>query len=261
MIRPGPQFIPLGTTPLFAVAHMPVSAPRMVIIWCPPMLHEHPTSVRLFALLAEALVGRGVASIRMDYRGSGDSPGGSETLTLSGAAEDASTVVDWLAEQLPGVPVMVGGARAGAFVAVQVAGRRSLPLLLWQPLHSGAAWLRELHRLDAEERVSTLRFPFLRPGELAEVPGDCLMGCHTGQRLRRELMEATVPESGAGILVDVGQARPEGRSGATGFIELSDTLASWVGSIDAPGRFPARDIARIAESLSDRLHWLVREAA
>lgn len=261
MIRPGPQFIAPGATSLFAIAHMPVSAPRMVIVWCPPMLHEHPTSVRLFSQLAHALAGRGVASIRMDYRGCGDSPGNSEVLTLSGAADDANAVIEWLADQLPGVPVMVAGARAGAFPAAEVAARRSLPLLLWQPVRSGALWLRELHQLDAEERISTHSFPFLRPGELAEVPADCLMGCRTGQRLRPELMEANVTDSRADILVDVAQARPEGHTAPMGFIELSDALTSWVGTIDAPGRFPPRDIARVAESLSDRLHWLAREAA
>lgn len=261
MIRPGPQFIPVGTSSIFAMVHLPSATPRMVIIWCPPMLHEQPTSVRLFSLLADELTGRSVASVRLDYRGSGDSPGPSESLTLSGAAGDAGTVADWLAEQMPGVPAMVAGARAGALPAAVLAQRRSLPLMLWQPVTSGAQWLRELHALDAEERFSTHRFPFLGPDELAEVPADCLMGFRTSARLRRELMDADLAPGLAAILVDVDPAPSDEHPGSVGFISLTRALASWTGKVDAPGRFPTRDIARIAESLSDRLHWLAREAA
>lgn len=261
MIRPGPQFVAAGEASIFAMAHLPATTPRMVIAWCPPMLHEQPTSVRLFSLLAEELTSRGVASLRLDYRGSGDSPGDSESLTLAGAAGDAGAVVDWLAEQLPGVPAMVAGARAGAFPAAVVAQRRSLPLLLWQPIPTGAQWLRELHALDAQERFSTHRFPFLGPDELAEVPSDCLMGFRTGARLRRELMDADLTAGLAAILVDEEPSPPREHPGSMGFIALTQALASWTGKVDAPGRFPNRDIARIAESLSDRLHWLVREAA
>lgn len=261
MISPGPQFITAGESSLFAMVHLPQSTPRMVIAWCPPMLHEHPTSVRLFALLADALAGRGVASVRLDYRGSGDSPGPSTALSVSGATQDAAAVVHWLSEQLPGVPLMLAGARAGALPASRAAVQLALPLLLWQPVRSGARWLREVHQLDAEERFSTHRFPFLAPGELAEVTGDCLMGFRTSQRLRRELLDAEVAEGSAGILVDTDEAKPGGKPASVGFIELPDALATWLGKIDAPGRFPAGDVARMAEALSDRLHWLAREAA
>lgn len=261
MIGPGPQFIDVGHGSLFAMVHMSASPPRMVVVWCPPMLHEHPTSVRLFSLLCEALAGRGVASVRLDYRGCGDSPGSSSSLSLSSAVEDALATLEWVERRMPGVAPMMAGARAGAFAAAPVATARSLPLMLWQPISSGAQWLRELHHLDARERFSTHRFPFLHASDLAEVPGDCLMGFRTSQRLRKELMDAILPADGIGILVDVAQGRPDTNPASVGFIELPTALGAWPGQIDAPGRFPARDIAQVAEAFSDRLHWLAREAA
>ena len=54
---------------------------------------------RLFLLLARRLAGQGTASLRIDYRGRGESDGGHADATISTMADDAGRAAAWLREQ------------------------------------------------------------------------------------------------------------------------------------------------------------------
>ena len=71
---------------------------------------------------------RGVAVLRIDFRGNGESdakPGGRENVSyLAGRVDDVRTGVAWLRERWPNVPVVVTGVCTGGFYGVHGAAAR-----------------------------------------------------------------------------------------------------------------------------------------
>ena len=93
------------------------------------------TAEGVFARTARLLAAEGIASLRIDFRGSGDSPGSFAATTFEGQTADALAALDWLAAQ-PGIDpsrVAVLGWSQGGLVATAVAGRSGRPaaLVLW----------------------------------------------------------------------------------------------------------------------------------
>ncbi|MFZ0872599.1 MAG: hypothetical protein WAM90_17940, partial [Rhodanobacter sp.] len=60
---------------LFATWYASPSAPRATVVICPPFFHEQFLSSRLFSLVAARLAQAGIACLRVDYYGTGDSEG------------------------------------------------------------------------------------------------------------------------------------------------------------------------------------------
>lgn len=92
---------------------------------------------RLFTLASRAWAARGVASLRFDFRGSGDSDGDHAEMTVSREVEDAHAAVAY-ARDLPGVDperVSLLGYSLGAMVA-SLAAMQARPhrLALWAPM-------------------------------------------------------------------------------------------------------------------------------
>ncbi len=90
---------------------------------------------RIFVKLARKLNELGIAAVRFDFRGSGDSEGDFAEMTVSGEIADARRVLDYL-EGLPGVDksrLGVLGLSMGGAVAASVAGldKRVKSLALW----------------------------------------------------------------------------------------------------------------------------------
>ncbi len=102
------------------------------------MRHELPvigTEDTMFSRAARWLGERGVASLRIDFRGSGDSDGAWEDTTFSGQIADASAALDYL-EMLEGVDsenISILGLSQGGLVGAATAGRddRVSNLVLW----------------------------------------------------------------------------------------------------------------------------------
>jgi alpha-beta hydrolase superfamily lysophospholipase len=78
-----------------------------------------------WARFARKAAPRGVAVLRIDFRGNGESdarPGDRENVSyLAGRVEDVRDGVTWLRERWPGVPVMVTGVCTGGFYSVHAA--------------------------------------------------------------------------------------------------------------------------------------------
>src|SRR2546425_3336396 len=111
-------------------------------------------SHRLFVKLARSLAQHGIASLRIDFRGSGDSDGDFEDMTLRSEIADAQEAVKFLGrhKQVNSRRVALVGLSLGAAVASYVVGRehsRIKSLVLWAPVADGTGILDDLSTPEA----------------------------------------------------------------------------------------------------------------
>lgn len=113
----------------------------------PPFGHEAVSSHRALRQLAARLARAGLATLRIDWSGTGDSAGESGELPFETWLGDARAAADWLAARFHS-PLVVG-LRLGASLAVHAGLGRDRPIALWQPVVDGRAYLAHLERLQA----------------------------------------------------------------------------------------------------------------
>lgn len=134
-----------GGQKMFGVVHRPVGVKRApVVLMCHGFAGTKVGRYRIYVRLAEALARRGVASMRIDFRGCGDSEGEFQRTTLSGQVEDAMLALKWLGED-EGIDISrlgVMGRSLGAPVAVLTSGRNGgvKSLALWAAVFDGKPW-------------------------------------------------------------------------------------------------------------------------
>lgn len=238
---------------LLTVYRAAVGRPRAAFVLCPPFFHEQFLSYRLLSLVAARLAGHGIASLRFDYCGTGDSWGGDTAFTLDGALADAQTALAELARRVPDVPLIAFGARAGAWVAARLALQQRLGLWLWQPIRDGSAWLAELVAMDERERTSRQRYPFMRKRAQPADP-ERLLASHCPPSLRSALaaqqLDAMLTSAELeACVVDVASA-PALASAARWF-ELPDAAAHWHEYIDLHATFITPAVAACIDALAE----------
>lgn len=112
---------------------------------------------RIFVKLARRLAEVGIAALRFDFRGSGESEGDFADMTILGEVSDAIAGLHWLADQ-PGItPDRLGvlGLSLGGCVAAITAGRlaeRVRALTLWAALADPMRSFRAFLELPPEQR-------------------------------------------------------------------------------------------------------------
>lgn len=225
---------------------------RAALLLCPPLFHEHFLSYRLLSLVAARLAERGIASLRFDYYGTGDSWGSETDFTLAGALDDAEVALAELARRVPHVPRIALGARAGAWIAARLAQRHGLALWLWQPLLRGQAWLDELVAMDGRERASRQRYPFLGAQPWPSDPAR-LLAAYCPPALRAELaaqdlgalLDARIPQL---HVVDDERAAPLPQ--ALTQQRLPVAAAAWHEQIDLRATFITPPVAACIEALA-----------
>jgi hypothetical protein len=93
------------------------------------------TDEGVFARTARLLAEQGIASLRIDFRGSGESPGDFADTTFEGQVADGLAALAWVAANpaVDGDRLAVIGWSQGGLVATAVAGRSDVPdaLVLW----------------------------------------------------------------------------------------------------------------------------------
>jgi uncharacterized protein len=115
-------------------------------------------SHRMFVKISRALAGHGIASLRFDYRGSGDSAGNFEDMTIRSEVADALEAIKFLArhKQINSRRLALIGLSMGGAVAAYVVAReqhRVKSLVLIAPVAEGAGILDDL---STPEAVSSL---------------------------------------------------------------------------------------------------------
>jgi alpha/beta superfamily hydrolase len=237
---------------LFTVFRAARGTARAALVLCPPFFHEQFLSYRLLSLVAARLAERGIASLRFDYYGSGDSWGDERAFTLDGACADAGTALAEVTRRVPGVPLVAFGARAGAWPAARLARQHRLPLWLWQPLTDGRAWLDELVAMDARERASRLRYPFIGTQPKAADP-ERLLASYCPPALRAQIAAERLDDLlGDGLsdlhVVDDERAAPIAH--ARQRLALPAAAAGWHEQIDLRATFITPPVAACIDALA-----------
>lgn len=96
------------------------------------------TEQGIFQLAASELAQRGIGSLRIDFRGSGDSEGAWEDTTFNSQIADAMAALEFLLglEEVDGERLGIIGYSQGGLVGASAAGRSGLvsSLVLWAPV-------------------------------------------------------------------------------------------------------------------------------
>ena len=92
---------------------------QVMVICHPNPLHQGTMDNKVVSTLARAAEQLGLASVRFNFRGVGQSAG--EYGDLVGEQADLQAVLAWVAAALPGVPVVLAGFSFGSYIAAMVA--------------------------------------------------------------------------------------------------------------------------------------------
>lgn len=150
------SFASAGET-VAAVLHVPESTPAPGVIMCHGFTGHKAETHRLFVHTARDFAAHGLAVLRFDFRGSGDSAGDFRDMTITREIEDARAALGFLAfrPEADGDRLGVLGLSLGGCVAACTAGRdeRVKALVLWAALAHPtrlADRLREAFQGDAQ---------------------------------------------------------------------------------------------------------------
>ncbi|MHB8429688.1 MAG: alpha/beta fold hydrolase [Acidimicrobiales bacterium] len=135
-----------GDRKLFGWLHLPAGRQaRGGVVLCQPLGIEAICVYYTYRLLAQELAARGLAVLRFDYDGTGDSCGGeTDPGRLDAWLASVQTAGDWLTSA--GVRAFgIVGVRIGGLFAAREAARRGGvgALVLWDACLSGRSFLRE----------------------------------------------------------------------------------------------------------------------
>jgi fermentation-respiration switch protein FrsA (DUF1100 family) len=110
---------------IWGVLHVPKSVPAPGIVFYHGFTGTRVEAHQLFVHAARHFCERGFAVLRFDFRGSGESEGLFQDMTLSGEVEDLKTAIDWILGRREVIKDKVGvnGLSLGGVVAILTAAR------------------------------------------------------------------------------------------------------------------------------------------
>lgn len=148
---------------LFGVLHLPyrvgVDRPVPAVVFCHGFTGHKVEAHRIFVKMARALERRGIASLRFDFRGCGDSGGDFLHTTVMGEIEDTCNAVNFICTQPSGIDrnrIGLLGLSLGGTVSAYVAGKdpRITALALWAP---AADLAEEEEQIRTEKEIKRIR--------------------------------------------------------------------------------------------------------
>lgn len=246
-----PGFFGVDDRRLFCVRHLPrKERADAVVLMCPPLLHEHMRSYRFFSQLAGMIADRGMACVRFDYFGTGDSEGDESAFDPEGASRDLVLAAAAARSVAPGAPLYLMATRASALFAWrQAASLGAAALWLWQPVVDGARYVETLRERHASERNSRLRYPRAR----AAAPGnpDDLMGYRLPSRFPAQMQALRLDgDPGVPVALFDTAAGGEGPIHADARFVLPDALQRWTTEIDLDGLIPLGGLQDVLEQVT-----------
>ena len=182
-----PFFFELGEHRLFAVLHRPIAGvARRGVVLCHALAEEKLWSHRVYVNLARELAREGIAVLRFDFRGEGDSDLEFENCGLASRTADALRAAEVLREHEPHLSNCIFlGHRLGCAVAAMAAAgsaARAQGLIAWDPIASGRDYLMQLLRsvlaselaATGSARTRAALLEALEAGETVVIDGYCM---------------------------------------------------------------------------------------
>lgn len=124
---------------LAAMLHAP-PAPVAAVVFCHPLFEERKNAYRCYVDTARLLAGRGIACLRFDYFGTGDSEGDHAETDLEAHLSGIRAAMAFVRERFGVLQTALLGLRLGATLAAHAVATdtvRSDLLILWEPVVSG----------------------------------------------------------------------------------------------------------------------------
>lgn len=131
---------------------------REGVVLVPPFGEEAKGAVRVYMRLARGLAERGVASLRLDLGGAGDSSGRHADMTWDAWCDDVRAALAWARHYRPATGGWgLLGARMGGLMAAEVASNAGelgpTRLVLVEPVIDGRQYVKELQRRQDIRRM------------------------------------------------------------------------------------------------------------
>nr|ATZ76871.1 esterase/lipase [uncultured prokaryote] len=117
---------------IFGIIHN-VGLNTPVVIMFHGFTGNHIESRFIFARLSRALEKAGISSIRFDFRGSGDSEGTFEEMTLSSEMSDAKAIANYARDRFKGHIGILGLSMGGTIALLTAPMLKPNALCLWAP--------------------------------------------------------------------------------------------------------------------------------
>lgn len=143
---------------IFGVIHRPLQKGVVpCVLFCHGLAGHKCGRYRVYVELAEELSKNGIAVLRIDFRGCGDSEGEFGEMTLSGELSDAHLALQFLTHDSGIDKNRIGffGRSLGGVIAILAASafHRANSLALWAPIFNGDQW-KNYWKL-AEEKLAS----------------------------------------------------------------------------------------------------------
>jgi len=184
---------------LFGLLHLPLvvpkGLPRAGLVICAPFAVEQVGASLLQVEAARVLASNGLPIFRFHYRGSGDSEGDPEEVTLSGQVSDALRAIDLLCERERLERVGLLGIRLGGTVAALAAETepRVRVLVLWEPVVRPRAYFNEFLRAKIFSELMNHQQPSASVNQMLDEMRRTGQVEALGYLLHRRLFDDAVP--------------------------------------------------------------------
>jgi alpha/beta superfamily hydrolase len=154
---------------LFGLFHACSKPARKAVLLCPPLGQDQIRCHRLYRQLAQALAAAGVAALRFDYYGTGDSAGSSVEMDWQRCLADTAVAANELRARAGTDQVFAFGARLGGSVALMAAEQARLAgIVAWDPVLDGNTYVARLDAMQSALCADGKRFMVPRhPDEAA----------------------------------------------------------------------------------------------
>lgn len=235
---------------LFGVLHPAAGTTRALVLMCPPLLHEHARSHRFFSQMAGRLAADGVACLRFDYHGTGDSEGADVDFSPDLALADIVAAAAELRRRVGDHPLVLMGIRASAPLAFHAADPAGADALwLWLPVVDGCAHVKSLEAQDLVARTDPHRYPLRALPVPAE--RDELVGFRISPGFRNEMASRCVVAGGTRLpvaMVTGPDTIPVAFANGVHHV-LPEAAADWADELDLRAVIHLRDAEPVLQAL------------